>query len=81
MLLIKLKNSYEHSSLLNFSPLFFIACINLSVISSIVKFLDVSMNDSTNFSNADIHNLVITLKKMLNLVISDYYEIEQYIDA
>lgn len=55
--------------------------INLSVISSIVKFLDVSMNDSTNFSNADIHNLVITLKKMLNLVISDYYEIEQYIDA
>ena len=55
--------------------------INLSVISSIVKILDVSMNDSTNFSNADIHNLVITLKKMLNLVISDYYEIEQYIDA
>lgn len=55
--------------------------INLSVIVSIVKFLDVSMNDSTNFSNADIHNLVITLKKMLNLVISDYYEIEQYIDA
>ena len=55
--------------------------INLSVISSIVKILDVSMNDSTNFSNADIHNLVITLKKMLNFVISDYYEIEQYIDA
>lgn len=55
--------------------------INLSVISSIVKFLDVSMNDSTNFSNADIHNLVVTLQKMLNLVMSDYYEIEQYIDA
>lgn len=55
--------------------------INLSILASIIKFLDVSMNDSTNFSNADIHNLVITLKKMLNLVISDYYEIEQYIDA
>ena len=55
--------------------------INLSVISSIVKFLDVSMNDSTNFSNADIHNLVVTLQKMLNLVMSDYYEIEQYIEA
>ena len=55
--------------------------INLSVISSIVNFLDVSMNDSTNFSNADIHNLVVTLQKMLNLVMSDYYEIEQYIEA
>ena len=55
--------------------------VNLSVISSIIKFLDVSINDNTNFFFFFVHNLVITLKKMHNIVINDYSEIEKIIDT
>ena len=54
--------------------------VDLSIIASIIKFLDVSYSDSNNFSKSDIHNLIITLKKMINSIRSDYSEIEKSFD-
>ena len=54
--------------------------VDLSIIASIIKFLDVSFCDSTNFSKSDIHNLIIVLKLMLNSLRKDYSEIEKLFD-
>ncbi len=54
--------------------------VDLSIIASIIKFLDVSYSDSNNFSKSDIHNLIITLKKMINSIRIDYSEIEKSFD-
>ena len=72
---------FNKNSVLSIYDKITVVGVNLSIISSIIKFLDVSINDNTNFSKADVHNLVITLKKMHNIVINDYSEIEKIIDT
>lgn len=54
--------------------------INLSILASIIKFLDVSITDNSNYTKADLLNLIAVLSKILNSVIVDYSDIEQLLD-
>ena len=55
--------------------------IDLSIAASVIKFLEASITDNTNYSNSDLLNLTAVLARMLNSIIIDYSKIEELVDV
>lgn len=53
---------------------------DLSVAASLVKYLDLSINDSFGLSNKDIANLTIALRNLLDKIVEEYDSFECSLD-
>ncbi len=49
---------------------------NLSLLSSLANFLEYGITDTYNFSNADISNLIVVMRRMIGTTQKEYEEIE-----
>ncbi len=54
--------------------------IDLSILNSLVNFLNYGIEDGSEFNNADIANLAIQISRMTKSIISKYDTIEQILD-
>ncbi|MCD7781009.1 MAG: hypothetical protein LUH05_10115 [Candidatus Gastranaerophilales bacterium] len=50
--------------------------INLTLIATLINFLELGVDDTYNISNRDIENLIIVMKRMMSVTIKDYDELE-----
>ncbi len=50
--------------------------INLTLISTLINFLECGISDNYDLTNMDIENLVSVMKKMIKVTIKDYDELE-----
>ncbi len=53
--------------------------VNLSLMFSLIKYLDNGMLDEFNVSKIDTSNIVIVLKRLISVIIEDYGDIESFI--
>ncbi len=54
--------------------------INLTLIASLINFLEYGVTDEINFSNRDIQNLIVVMRKLLSKSIEEHNEIELMFD-
>lgn len=54
--------------------------INLSLVSSLINFLENGLLDEFNVSKIDTSNIVIVLKRLISIIIEDYGDIEELIE-
>lgn len=54
--------------------------INLSLVSSLINFLENGLLDEFNVSKIDTSNIVIVLKRLMSIIIEDYGDIEELIE-
>lgn len=54
--------------------------INLSLMYSLINFLENGLLDNINVSKIDTSNIVIVLRRLISLIIEDYSDIEALIE-
>jgi len=50
--------------------------LNLSLLSSLANFLEYGITDTYNFSNSDIANLIVVMRRMIGTTQKEYEDIE-----
>ena len=54
--------------------------IDLTLIESLINFLDISMNDEIDVSKVDIANLTVVIKRLVKIVKAKYDRIERILN-
>lgn len=54
--------------------------INLSIVSSLINFLENGLQDDFNISKIDTSNIVIVLRRLISIIIEDYGNIEELVE-
>lgn len=54
--------------------------LNLSLLASLVNFLEYGITDTINFTNADISNLIVVMRRIISATRDEYEEIEDQFD-
>ncbi len=55
--------------------------IDLALIDSLIKFMDIALNDKLDITNADMANWVVILKRLVKIVKSKYEKIENVLNV
>ncbi len=54
--------------------------IDLTLIDSIIKYIDMSLNEEIDVSNIDVANLTIVLKRLVKILKSKYDKLERILN-
>ena len=53
---------------------------DINIVDSLINFLNIAIEDNSNFSNYDIANLTIVIRNMIRIIKTKYDKLEQILD-
>ena len=53
---------------------------DINIADSLINFLNIAIEDNSNFSNYDIANLTIVIRNMIRIIKTKYDKLEQILD-